>query len=71
MVCVPMIVIDTDSIIRNRNEFSARGAGILGFSIFGKEIIYVLDDNMNLDINSLISFCKKHKNEQILIFGFI
>ena len=67
---LPMIIIDTNSVLRDRNKFSARGAGILGFSIFGKEIIYVLDENMNLDINSLISFCKKHKNEQILIFGF-
>ena len=67
---LPMIIIDTDSVLRDRSQFSARGAGILGFSIFGKEIIYVLDDNMNLDINALISFCKKYKNEQILFFGF-
>ena len=31
----PMIIIDTASILKNRNMFSARGAGILGFSIFG------------------------------------
>ena len=67
---LPMIVIDTDSVIRNRNQFSARGAGILGFSIFGKEIIYVLDDKMNLDINALIIFCKKYENQQIFLFGF-
>ena len=67
---LPMIVIDTDSVIRNRNQFSARGAGILGFSIFGKEIIYVLDDKMNLDINALITFCKKYENQQIFLFGF-
>ena len=67
---LPMIIIDTDSVLRDRNQFSARGAGILGFSIFGKDIIYVLDDNMNLNIDSLISFCKKYQNEQILFFGF-
>ena len=67
---LPMIVIDTDSVIRNRNQFSARGAGILGFSIFGKEIIYVLDDKMNLDINALITFCKKYENQKIFLFGF-
>ena len=67
---LPMIVIDTDSVIRNRNQFSARGAGILGFSIFGKEIIYVLDDKMNLDINALITFCKRYENQQIFLFGF-
>ena len=42
----------------------------MGFSIFGKEIIYVLDDKMNLDINALITFCKKYEDQQILLFGF-
>ncbi len=67
---LPMIVIDTDSVIKNRSKFSARGAGILGFSIFGKEIIYALDDKMNLDINALITFCKKYENQKIFLFGF-
>ena len=67
---LPMIVIDTGSVIKNRSQFSARGAGILGFSIFGKEIIYALDDKMNLDINALITFCKKYENQKIFLFGF-
>jgi len=67
---LPMIVIDTDSVIKNRSQFSARGAGILGFSIFGKEIIYALDDKMNLDINALITFCRKYENQKIFLFGF-
>ena len=39
---MPMIIIDCPSVIKNRNLFSARGAGILGFSIFGSKKMYVL-----------------------------
>ena len=31
---MPMIIIDCPSVVKNRAMFSARGAGILGFSIF-------------------------------------
>jgi len=34
---LPMIIIDNKNVLKNREAFSARGAGILGFSIFGKE----------------------------------
>lgn len=34
---MPMIIIDCPSVIKNRKMFSARGAGILGFSIFGSK----------------------------------
>lgn len=32
---MPMIILDCPSVVKNRLMFSARGAGILGFSIFG------------------------------------
>ena len=32
---MPMVIIDCPSVVKNRAMFSARGAGILGFSIFG------------------------------------
>ena len=32
---MPMLIIDCPSVVKNRAMFSARGAGILGFSIFG------------------------------------
>jgi phenylacetate-coenzyme A ligase PaaK-like adenylate-forming protein len=66
----PMLIIDNPSVIKNRAMFSARGAGILGFSIFGADITYALDDNMRLDLPTVESFLKKHKERKILIFGF-
>ena len=36
-----MIILDTESVVKDRKLFSARGAGILGFSMFGsKEFVH-------------------------------
>ena len=67
---LPMLIIDSKSVIKDRNIFTARGAGIIGFSIFGKDVTYVLDDNMEMDIDKVKDFTKRHKNEIIFIFGF-
>ena len=67
---MPMIVLDSPAVIKDRSLFSARGAGILGFSIFGRERIFALNDNMELEIDSIVDFLNKHSGSQVLIFGF-
>ena len=67
---MPMIIIDCPSVIKNRNMFSARGAGILGFSIFGAKKIYALNDEMQLDEEALSEFLDQYKGQKILLFGF-
>lgn len=67
---MPMIIIDCPSVIKDRNMFSARGAGILGFSIFGSKKIYALKDDMSLDIEAITDFLNIYKGERILLFGF-
>lgn len=67
---MPMIIIDCPSVIKNREMFSARGAGILGFSIFGSKKIYALDDDMKLDVELIRDFLEKYKDQKILLFGF-
>lgn len=67
---MPMIILDCPSVIKDRNMFSARGAGILGFSIFGSGRIYALKDDMRLDVENLKIFLSKHQGEKILLFGF-
>ena len=66
----PMVIIDSPSVLKNRNIFSARGAGILGFSMFGTKRIYALDENMELDIDALASFIDEHRKSRIFLFGF-
>lgn len=67
---MPMIILDCPSVVKNRTMFSARGAGILGFSIFGSKKIYALDDDMKLDVAGLAEFLGKYKGQKILMFGF-
>jgi phenylacetate-coenzyme A ligase PaaK-like adenylate-forming protein len=67
---VPMLILDSSSVIKNREMFSARGAGILGFSMFGSQRLYALDDSMQLDIESIKNFLDTHKVEPIFMFGF-
>ena len=67
---LPMLIIDSKSILKDRISFSARGAGILGFSMFGYDVQYALDDDFNLNIQLIESFLEKHKGKKILLFGF-
>lgn len=67
---MPMIILDCPSVVKNRAMFSARGAGILGFSMFGSKKMYALDDDMKLNIEELKEFLEKYKGQKILLFGF-
>jgi hypothetical protein len=66
----PMLIIDSESVLKDRNMFSARGAGILGFSIFGSKRLYALDENMELKTDEVVRFIGENKNLRIFVFGF-
>jgi len=67
---IPMLIIDSPSVIKNRDMFSARGAGILGFSIFGSDRVYALNDDMEINVPVVEAFLEKHNGKKILLFGF-
>jgi phenylacetate-coenzyme A ligase PaaK-like adenylate-forming protein len=67
---VPMIIIDSGNVVKNRNLFSARGAGILGFSMFGTRRIYALNEQMELNVDVLQEFLAEHQDEPVFLFGF-
>lgn len=67
---LPMLIIDCPSVVKDRAKFSARGAGILGFSIFGRKRLYALDDDMHLRLDAIRAFLQEHEGETILMFGF-
>lgn len=67
---MPMVILDCPSVVKDRRMFSARGAGILGFSIFGTKKFYALDDEMRLDAEGLEKFLEAYRGETILLFGF-
>ena len=53
---VPMLVIDSKSILKDRKNFSARSAAVLGFSLFAKNITYALKENMKLLVDQNAKF---------------
>lgn len=67
---LPMLIIDTPTVMKDRNMFSARGAGILGFSMFGSNRCWALTESMTLDFNGVNDFLTRHKGKPVLIFGF-
>lgn len=67
---VPMLILDSSAVIKNRAMFSARGAGILGFSMFGSKRQYALNEEMELDIEGLKHFLEEHQGQTIFLFGF-
>ncbi len=67
---LPMIILDTSALLKNRAMFSARGAGVLGFSLFAKDKFYALDEQMRLDVPGLHAFLEKHRDSPIFLFGF-
>ena len=67
---LPMLVIDSPSVVKNRSSFSARGAGILGFSMFGQDVTYALDEAMEIDVKAIKDFLARHADEPIFVFGF-
>jgi len=67
----PMLIIDHPEVIKNRQSFSARGAGILGISSFGRDHTYALrDEDMTPDIDAIHAFLERHQGENLLLFGF-
>ncbi len=67
---LPMLVVDCRATVADRSRFSARAAGILGFSMFGREVEFALDDDMSLAQARVQAFVRKHVGQPILIFGF-
>ncbi|HEV7231960.1 MAG TPA: acyl-protein synthetase [Bacteroidia bacterium] len=67
---LPMLIVDTIGIIKNRTSYSARAAGVLGLSVFGKSHFYLLNESMEPDLEGLQVFLEAHKGKPLLIFGF-
>ncbi|MCX6246944.1 MAG: acyl-protein synthetase [Bacteroidetes bacterium] len=66
----PMTILDSESVIKNRNHLSANAAAITGFSLFGSTRMFALNEQMEVNTELLNSFIEKHQSERILLVGF-
>ena len=67
---LPMLIIDTPGVVKDRTQFAARGAGVLGMMQFGRHHGYALDDDMELHVDTVRAFLAKHGGAPFLMFGF-
>lgn len=66
----PMLVIDTESTVKDRQSFSARTAGVNGFSMFSRERTFALNDDLTLDLERTRAFLVEHADKTVFVFGF-
>ena len=67
---LPMLIIDHPNVVKDRLSFSARGAGILGLSNFGRNHTYALDDDMEINFDAIVTFMENNKGQKVFLFGF-
>lgn len=67
---MPMLVVDDDGFLRDRSRFNARAAGILGFSNFGRDHFYLLDEGLRPDWDALDAWLARHPDQPVFLFGF-
>lgn len=67
---MPMLILDNDGFLKDRSKFNARAAGILGFSNFGRNHLYLLDEELRPDWEALQNWLSNQGDQPILLFGF-
>ena len=67
---LPMLLVDTKALLKDRRSFSARGAGVLGMATFGRDHVWALDSESQVDLPAVRAFLEQHGDAPFLIFGF-
>jgi hypothetical protein len=67
---LPMLIVDSPAVVKDRTTFSARGAGVLGMMTFGRDHAWVLDEREAPDAPAVRDFLVRHGKEPFLVFGF-
>ncbi len=67
---LPMLIVDRNPNLDDRNILNAKSAAIYGFSIFGKNHSYLLNKENKIDFDNLSKFLNLYGKEKFLIFGF-
>ena len=69
-----LIVIDHPRMNDPKREITARGAGIRGFSIFAKEVLYVLKESeagdLTVDTSVIDKLQREYADKDVYVFGF-
>ena len=67
---LPMLVIDSEAIIKDRRSFRTRGATVMGLEFAARRMIFALDEHMELKEEVLDEFMQTYGDGKFIIFGF-
>lgn len=67
---LPMLLIESPELVRDRNQFNARVAGLLGMMNFGRYHCYALGADLQPRVAEIREFLERFGNQKFLIFGF-
>ena len=67
---LPMLIIDSERILHDRQTFNARAAGVVGMMGLGRHHTFALDDDMALDRDRVAAFLAAHGHAPFMLFGF-
>jgi len=66
---LPMLIVGKNP-KNTKNNLDAKYAAILGFSIFGSNHTFLIDEDNKIQMTKLDKFLKDHSRDKFLIFGF-
>ena len=66
---LPMLILADEKKIRQSREFDAKKAAISGFSFFGKNHTYLIE-NERINYDKINNFLNNYKNKKFILFGF-
>jgi hypothetical protein len=68
---LPMGIIDHPGVVKDRDAHTARAAGVIGFSQFGRDHAYFLrDEDLSPDWPTIETFLDKQRGQRLFLFGF-
>lgn len=66
----PMLILDSRSSVLDPTRRSARAAAILGLMPLGRDHVFALNDEGNVDAIAIAEFAECHRNRPVIMFGF-
>lgn len=67
---LPFLIIDAEATVKNRKQYGARAAAIMGMQFFATKMVFALNEDMSLNEAVLSSFLEEYGNQKFIVFGF-
>ncbi|WP_261924385.1 acyl-protein synthetase [Shewanella sp. NFH-SH190041] len=66
---LPMLLFEPPGYVHSHGRFSARGAGVLGMGLLGRDHHYALNEDMSLNWAVINRFTDRYAGQRTLLFG--